>query len=85
LKDKPLASYIFTSNSDKQQKFIKKISSGGASINDTVMHNICPELPFGGVGKSGLGRGYNGKYSFDIFSHEKSVLNKATWMDSSMR
>eukprot|EP01080_Neovahlkampfia_damariscottae_P006968 gene6968-11134_t len=85
MKDKPLASYIFSSNSENQKKFISKVTSGGAGVNEAVMHVACEDLPFGGVGKSGLGRGYNGKSTFDIFTHEKSVLNKATWMDSGLR
>lgn len=53
-------------------------------MNDTVMHVAVPSLPFGGVGDSGIGS-YHGKYSFDTFSHRRSVLDKTTWLDSDMR
>jgi len=82
--EKPLASYIFSSNSANQEKFLKNVSSGGAAINECVMHVLCDELPFGGVGCSGMGA-YNGKYSFDEFTHVKGVLSKATWSDPSVR
>jgi len=82
--EKPLASYIFSSNTKHQEMFLEKISSGGAAINECVMHVICDDLPFGGIGCSGMGS-YNGKYSFDEFTHPKGVLTKATWSDPTVR
>jgi len=72
---KPLALYIFTENSTTAKKVISTTSSGGACVNETVLHNICTEMPFGGVGDSGMG-GYNGKYTFDEFVHYKPVLSR---------
>lgn len=76
-KSKPLALYIF--NNDKKLNFqlLKEISSGGVCINDTISHIVNKNLPFGGVGASGLGS-YHGKDSFITFSHCKSVLKKST-------
>lgn len=83
-KEKPLASYVFSSDSSVQQKVLSSISSGGACVNECVMHVLCDELPFGGVGGSGQGA-YNGVQSFLEFTHKKSVLKKATWSDPSVR
>jgi len=81
---KPLALYIFSNNKQNQSKIIARTSSGGVSVNDAVLHVICPELPFGGVGASGMGA-YNGKATFDTFTHRKSVLQRATWSDPALR
>lgn len=81
---KPLALYFFSGNRASQRRMIGLTSSGGACINETVMHLASPHLPFGGVGESGMG-GYHGKYSFDAFSHRRSVLDKATWLDLPLR
>lgn len=74
---KPLALYVFTSNSGTERKVMESVSFGGGCINDTVMHLVSPYLPFGGVGSSGMGA-YHGRYSFETFSHRKSVLKKST-------
>ena len=81
---KPLALYIFSRNQNTVQDILAQVSSGGACVNDTVMHLAVPDLPFGGVGDSGMGA-YHGKTSFDCFSHKRSVLDKTTWMDSDVR
>jgi aldehyde dehydrogenase (NAD+) len=78
---KPLALYIFSENKDVARRVIGSTSSGGASINHTWMHLAVPELPFGGVGESGMGA-YHGKASFETFTHHKSVLNKPTMLDA---
>jgi aldehyde dehydrogenase (NAD+) len=72
-REKPLAAYLFSRSNEIQKKFLEQISCGGVTINDTVLHISSSEMPFGGVGESGIG-GYHGKYSFDTFSHKKSVL-----------
>ena len=77
-KDKPLAAYLFTKNSEEKEQFKSKISLGGGCINDVVMHLSNDHLPFGGVGNSGIGN-YHGKFGFDTFSHQKSVLERVTW------
>lgn len=74
---KPLALYLFTENYEVEKKVLEEISSGGACINDTITHLANPELPFGGVGNSGIGA-YHGKESFKTFSHRKSVVRKTT-------
>lgn len=76
-REKPLALYLFTKDKEIGSRVLRKISSGGVSINDTISHIINPELPFGGVGNSGIGS-YHGKYSFDTFSHKKSVISKSS-------
>lgn len=81
---KPLALYIFSKNKDIQQQILMNTSSGGVCINDTVMQVGVNELPFGGVGDSGIGS-YHGKASFDTFSHQKSVLKKSFWFDLNWR
>ncbi|MBM7662567.1 aldehyde dehydrogenase (NAD+) [Bacillus mesophilus] len=72
---KPLALYLFTADQGIEEKVLNEISSGGVCVNDTLTHLGNPELPFGGVGASGMGA-YHGHYSFTTFSHEKSVLKK---------
>ena len=81
---KPLALYIFSKDEQKQQQVLQETSSGGVCINDTVMHITVTDLPFGGVGDSGIGN-YHGKASFDTFSHYKSVLKKGLWFDQNWR
>jgi aldehyde dehydrogenase (NAD+) len=83
-KPRPLSLYIFTRSSKVQQKIIRSTQSGTGGINETVVHFINPYLPFGGVGKSGMGR-YHGKYSFQTFSYKRSFLDKSTWIDIPLR
>lgn len=75
-RSKPLALYIFSQNKNIQQRILQATSSGGVCINDTVMQVGINELPFGGVGDSGIGS-YHGIASFNTFSHHKSVLKKS--------
>src|SRR5699024_6270579 len=77
---KPLAFYLFTSDDKVEQEVIETVPFGGGCINDTVAHLANMELPFGGIGQSGIGN-YHGKASFDLFSHQKSVMHKGTWLD----
>jgi len=71
-RQKPLACYIFGNNKAFQKKILSTLSFGGGCINDTVMQVANENLPFGGIGTSGMGR-YHGKYSFDTFSHKKAI------------
>ncbi|MFD2999418.1 aldehyde dehydrogenase [Pontibacter toksunensis] len=80
----PLALYFFSSNKEKQQAVLRCTQFGGGCINDTVSHLVNPNLPFGGVGGSGVGS-YHGKSSFSVFSHQKSVLHRGTWLDLPVR
>ena len=81
---KPLALYLFSNNKQNQQKILQEVSFGGGCFNDTIMHLGNPELPFGGVGDSGMG-GYHGKATFDTFSHRKSVLKNSFRFDLKWR
>jgi len=81
---KPLALYFFSRNQQHQNQVLQATSSGGVCINDILLHLTVPELPFGGVGQSGMGS-YHGKASFDTFSHQKSVLIKPFWFDIFLR
>ena len=80
---KPLALYIFSENKKAINKTILSTSSGGVCVNDVVSHIINPELPFGGIGQSGMGA-YHGKESFLTFSHKRSVLKKSTAFNPSL-
>ena len=81
---KPLALYVFTEDKRTEQRVLTETSYGGGCINDTIIHLATSEMGFGGVGNSGMGS-YHGKKSFDLFSHEKSIVKKSTWMDLPMR
>jgi len=83
-KPRPLALYFFSNNKQHQDRIIKEISFGGGCMNDTIMHLSTPELPFGGIGNSGIGS-YHGKASFDTFSHRKSILKKSFLFDLKWR
>lgn len=82
--DKPLSLYLFSENKFFINTVLKKYSFGGGCINDTVIHLVNNNLPFGGVGNSGMGA-YHGKLSFDIFSHKKSIVKRGTWLDIPLR
>jgi aldehyde dehydrogenase (NAD+) len=84
VRPKPLAMYIFSEKEAVQNELLNNISFGGGCINDTVFHLSSPYLPFGGVGESGIGA-YHGKGSFDVFSHEKSILKQTTKFDLPFR
>ena len=81
---KPLALYLFTSDRGTEQRVLSSCSFGGGCINDTIIHLATTHMPFGGVGQSGMGS-YHGKKSFDTFTHERSIVKKATWLDLPMR
>ena len=81
---KPLALYLFSQNKAKQKQVLQQTSSGGVCFNETVVHFSIPELPFGGVGNSGIGR-YHGRASFDVFSNYKSVLKRYFLFDLDLR
>ncbi len=83
-KDKPLALYLFTKDNKIKRKILRRLSYGGGCINDTLVHLSVPKLPFGGVGRSGIGN-YHGRASFETFSHTKGILEKETWLDLPVR
>jgi aldehyde dehydrogenase (NAD+) len=80
---KPLALYIFASKDEVIDDVVANVSSGGVCINQTLMHILPADLPFGGVGDSGMGA-YHGKKGFEALSHQKSVLKKPTRPDLKM-
>ena len=82
-KPKPLSLYLFSEDENASHRVLDELSFGGGAINDTLMHVANPNLPFGGVGASGIGQ-YHGKYSFDTFSHMKSYTFKSTRLESSL-
>lgn len=82
-REKPLALYAFGAK-DVAQHIIDHTSSGGACINDVIMHIANEKMPFGGVGNSGMGR-YHGRDSLYAFSHRRSLLRTATWLDLPFR
>ena len=82
-REKPLALYYF-GDSDRAKYVLKHTSSGGACINDTIMHIANENLPFGGVGNSGMSS-YHGRESFNVFSHQRAVVTTPTWLDIPFR
>lgn len=79
-RDKPLACYVFSNDSDNIELVERCTSSGGFVANDTMIHASVNTLPFGGVGPSGIG-GYHGKHSFEAFSHMKPCVRKYPKME----
>jgi aldehyde dehydrogenase (NAD+) len=84
LKPKPLACYIFSNNKAFINKIEKEVSFGSGAINDAIMQISNENLPFGGVGDSGIGS-YHGEYGFKTFSHYKSILKKSTWFEPKLK
>ena len=82
-REKPLAFYYFGEESDGWD-LIKRTSSGGGCINDVIMHIANENIPFGGVGNSGMGR-YHDKDSFEAFTHTRSIVSTGTWVDLPFR
>ena len=80
----PLALYVFTKSKEFEEKIINRYKFGGGAVNDTIVHLANPKLPFGGIGNSGYGS-YHGKYSFELFTHNKSIVKRATWYDNKLR
>lgn len=80
----PLALYLFTEDAKTETYFIENVEFGGGCINNGIIHLVNSEMPFGGVGYSGMGR-YHGKYSFDTFSHLKSVVRSDTGIDPNFK
>ena len=80
----PLALYVFSEDREFSEDFLQKYSFGGGSVNDVVVHIANKNLPFGGVGNSGYGA-YHGKFSFDTFTHKKSISKRSTRLDLPMR
>ena len=82
-REKPLALYFFGDEKDGW-RVVRHTSSGGGCINDVIMHIANENVPFGGVGNSGMGR-YHGRESFDAFSHTRSIVTTSKWLDLPFR
>lgn len=80
----PLALYLFTKNKNDEKRFMLGLQFGGGCVNDVMIHVSNHNLPFGGIGESGLGY-YHGDYSFETFSHPKAILKNVTWIDMPVR
>lgn len=83
-REKPLALYYFSESKKKIKYVLTSTTSGGVTINDTIIHVANPNLPFGGVGSSGVGK-YHGKESFETFTHNKSVMKRGTFIEFNIR
>ncbi|WP_339710817.1 aldehyde dehydrogenase [Cyclobacterium amurskyense] len=81
---KPLSCYIYSKNRKTINKLLNELSFGGGAVNDSVMHLSNTNLPFGGVGSSGMGS-YHGKAGFDTFTHYKSILDKPFWFEGNIK
>jgi aldehyde dehydrogenase (NAD+) len=81
---KPLALYFFSRDPAAVEHVLTRTTSGGAVINDVIVHVSSQTLPFGGVGESGMGR-YHGKASFDVFSNKKAVMKRPFYLDLPLR
>lgn len=81
--DHPLALYVFSEDDDETDKVVASATSGGACVNGTLMHVANPNLPFGGVGPSGMGA-YHGRAGFDRLSHHRSVFTRSTKLDPAL-
>ena len=81
---KPLVLYLFSNSRAVENEVVERTTSGNVCINEVVLHLVVPELPFGGVGPSGMGR-YHGRWSFDTFTHAKGVLHKSVLLDLPIR
>lgn len=82
--EKPLALYLFTKDRSAERRVLDALSFGGGCINDTIIHLATTHMGFGGVGQSGMGS-YHGRRSFETFSHMRSIVKKACWLDLPMR
>lgn len=80
----PLAFYVFTESKEKEESWLRDIAFGGGCVNNASWHLTNFNLPFGGRGNSGIGA-YHGKYSFDVFSHQKAVMKTPTWFDPKIK
>lgn len=82
--DKPLSAYLFTRSRQSERKFLDRVACGSVCINDVMMFMSVPDLPFGGVGTSGIGQ-YHGQAGFDRFSHLKSVIRRGRFPEITIR
>jgi aldehyde dehydrogenase (NAD+) len=82
--EKPLGAYLFSKNKKHIERFKNEVSAGAIVINDSIIQVINSNLPFGGVGNSGIGS-YHGEYSFDLFTHFKPFIKRSFFPDPFLR
>jgi aldehyde dehydrogenase (NAD+) len=82
--EEPLALYLFTRDRGTERRVLAATRSGGVCINDTISHLLARDLPFGGIGASGMGR-YHGKAGFDAFSHRRAIMRRRFFPDPAVR
>jgi len=83
-REKPLSLYVYSKNKKTIKKILHEISFGGGAINESLVQMSNPNLPFGGVGASGIGA-YHSKTGFDTFTHYKSILHKTSWIEPNIK
>ena len=83
-REKPLSLYIYSKNKKIIRKILNEISFGGGGINESLVQMSNPNLPFGGIGASGIGA-YHSKTGFDTFTHYKSILHKTSWFEPNIK
>jgi aldehyde dehydrogenase (NAD+) len=77
---RPLAAYLFTEDRRDEQRMLAEVTSGATVVNQVVVHLTVPDLPFGGVGTSGMGV-YHGHWGYETFSHPRAVVRRPSWPD----
>lgn len=82
--EKPLSFYLFSETKETIQWWMDRVSFGGGCVNNTIWHLANPNIPFGGVGGSGIGN-YHGRYSFETFTHAKGVMKTPVWFDPNLK
>ncbi len=82
--EKPLACYVFSNDKKWVRQLAHQFSNGGMVVNDSIVQFVNDQLPFGGVGHSGMGS-YHGRFSFDTFSHQKPIVKRGLWLDPFLR
>jgi len=82
---KPVACYLFTRNPEVERAVMGRVPFGGGCINDTMLHTTGAQIPFSGVGESGIGGGFHGKTGFETFSHRKVVLKQSNEIELPLR
>jgi aldehyde dehydrogenase (NAD+) len=80
----PLGLYVFAEDQRVAEQILNETTSGDAVINDCTIHPLIPDLPFGGVGNSGMGK-YHGEWGFRAYTNARGVLNHSTKMDPDVR
>jgi len=83
-REKPLSCYVFSNSTALKNKIINEISFGSGAINECIMQITNSNMPFGGVGESGIGA-YHGEFGFKTFSHFKSMLEKPSWFEPNLK